>query len=512
MADVILINPAFESLSVNPKHYKDHVFREPTNLLYLGSVLDNEGYNVKIIDVCPYHVEGNNSFLKVLKKEADNALLVGITALTEQIKQGIELSEFAKKINPNLKIVWGGVHPSLFPSQTCIDPLIDFVVVGEGETTLLELTNALEKDNSDFSGIDGLVYKENGNVKINNPRKLLDMNELPSPNWDLVEVDRYITMPDGRKEMQVHTSRGCPHRCTFCINRIFENLRWRSKNAEKVLDEIEYLINRYNVDHIRFRDENFSVNKKRVDEIAEGILKRKFDITWRMSARCDYFKRGFIDENNLGRWVKSGLEQIDTGAESGSDRVLKILKKDLTPQDILNAARMINKFDLKSTFSFMIGLPGETREDMEKTVDIIFKIKEINPKKMRILGPQIFRPYPGGELYNTCKRLGLKEPDNLRGWISLDPLHAVGYTSLQELPWIEDRRYVYFISRNMPYLVYNWHELRTYSWTGFRPATKRAIFGVIQKLRHKTNFLYFLYEEQLYYKMLRVINRLSSSS
>jgi len=501
MADVILVNPISEGIQTNPSLYNKINFREPTNLLCLGSYLEHKGYSVKIVDAWPHHILGDD-YLSTLKTELKDAKVLGLTVMTPQIEDALKLSALSKEVNPNIFTVWGGAHPTLFPGQTCKDPVVDFVVFGEGEETLFELVEHLERNSNDFNKIDGLAYKKNGKVKVNKPRKLLDMDKLPYPNWKLVEIEHYLELSDGTKELQIHSSRGCPHRCGFCINYLVGRRKWRAKSPERVLEEIRLLVDEYGVDSIRFRDENFVVNKKRVDAIADGLIKEKVNIQWRMNSRADYFRKGFISKEDLTKWKKSGLQQIDIGAESGSDRILKLIKKDLNVEQIINAAEIINGFDLRSTFSFMCGLPSETKYDMNKTVELIMKIKKINPE-FALIGPQIFRPYPGGELYDIAKQSGFKEPESLRGWIALDSLNATGYSSLDQLRWIQDKKYVYFLSQNMGYLVNSLYDLITKRSKNLPQSSKHSIYGLIQKIRWKTKFFYLPYEKVIFQRLTK---------
>ncbi|MFC1801179.1 B12-binding domain-containing radical SAM protein, partial [Nanoarchaeota archaeon] len=248
---IVLIYPNFsppviyskskEGIRVNPS--------VPSGLIALGSFLDKCGYKIEIID---RRVEGN-CINKILAASKD-ALLVGMSIMTPQIEDSIKIAKALKEHYPKLPVVVGDSHPTLFPIQTCEDELIDFVVYGEGEETLLELVRKIEAKTQAFSKIKGLCWKRDGKVIANEKRPFLDVDTLPSYNFDLVDMDFYIkgySQYDNRpiKKASIEFSRGCPHRCGFCINAI-KGRFWRCKNPEKVVQEIKDLVEKYSINHI----------------------------------------------------------------------------------------------------------------------------------------------------------------------------------------------------------------------------------------------------------------------
>lgn len=489
--EVILINPVYASLPVNPSIFKTINFKEPSACLALGSMLSREGIPVKIMDINPNYVLGKEELCyKELEKALENAVCVGLSIMTEQIKNALEISAFVRKKNPNIAIVWGGIHPTLFPEQTCKNELVDFVVVSEGELTLLELVKELKKIKPDFSKIRGLAFKKDGKIKINPQREAIDVNKLPMTDWNLLEnIEIYLNKPEGIKSLQIFTSRGCAYRCAFCVNTIVNvNRRWRSKSVGRVMDEIEDLINKFDITFLRFSDENFPIDIKRMEKIADEIMKRKLNITWFMNCRADYFRESKISKKLLEKLVKSGLRITSIGAESGSNEVLKYIKKDITVEDILESAKMVKDAGIQIEYSFMVGMPYETSEQMKKTVELILKIKKINPE-FRIIGPQVFRPYPGGAMYNDCVKLGFQEPDTLKGWIGLDKFFVTNYASLDDLAWINDTDLVQFITKESIYLGTTFPILKK------KMGLNHAIYSFIPELRWKLKFFKFPYEK-----------------
>lgn len=412
---ILLIHPNFTPPVIYDRSspYPTIISQPPMSLLCLTAVLEKEGYSVKIVDAL---VEGENT-LDIVRKESKDAILVGISVMTVQVKEAIKISEVVK-LNSKAPVVWGGCQPTLFPRQTCQDELVDFVVVGEGEYTLLELVRALEAEKS-YRNIRGLVYKEEGIVKVNPRHVYLNMENLPTPAYHLVDMDPYLISisTSGKRERIgiIETSRGCPYRCAFCINVVTNNRRYRMKSAQKVLEEIGKMIEKYNVNTVAFRDDNFFVNKDRVKEICQGIIKRNYKVTLDASCRADCFRKGFLDERLLPLMKKSGWIGFRIGAESGSPRILELIKKDITVDQTIFSAEMCRKYRILPTYSFIVGFPGETRKDMLMTIKLIKKIKKVNPDAS--IGVGSFRPYPGSNLYDSCVKLGyFKEPKTLRQW------------------------------------------------------------------------------------------------
>lgn len=510
MADVVLIQLYFDGEGEPPNTLTDFQSTESTWAIHLGAVLENAGYTVKIIDTRLGRIRGEDeSYLTIIRKEIENAICVGMSVMTANIEAAIEIGTYIKGIRPELPIVVGGAHPILLPRQTCEDQLIDFVIFGEGELTLLELVDALSKNKNNFEAIDGLVYKDNNHVKINRPRTPLDMNDLPFPAWHLLDptiLDKTPFVPvypknEKFRTLRIHSSRGCPNRCTFCINSITTN-RWRTKKPERILDEMEFLVNKYKVELIEFREENFFASKRRVEQITEGIKKRKLEVRWGANIRADYFHDGYINKKFGAELKKCGWNFALIGAESGSNRVLNFLKKDITVNDILNSANVCNAIGVIPAYSFMIGLPTQTEDEIKDNIRIMKKIKRVCPSA-RLFKNQIFRPYPGGELYNMIKeQYGYKEPETFRDWINTS--RSTQFAPVSSLTWIKNPNFVEYISENDWEIVFSIRETLKYS------GLKYALYSPIPKFRYYTGFYRYPYERQFFTKFLSVIRKVKS--
>lgn len=419
---ILLINPKILSLSSKG-------FVLPTGLLWLGSFLEQNGHKTKIINA-----HGNSDYMNEIKGEINGSDLVGITGMTVQVPNGLEISDYVKDIDPSIPIVWGGPHASLFPRKTLEDKTVDFVVKNDGEYPLLDLANHFE-NGGELKNINGVFFKEDGKIIETNEQRPFNMDELERVNWNILPKDMLKKIKSGYFGANIHTSRGCPHRCTFCINTV-NRIRYRARSVENVLKDLEE-VRELGVKDFKFRDENFFVDKNRVEKIIDGIIERKFDCTWNTTIRVDYVSRGNISIELLEKAKKSGCRYLNFGSESGSQRILDILKKDITPEDTIKSAKIMNKVGgIIPYYSFIFGIPTETDDDRIATINLIDRLMKECPN-MRIVGPHIFRPYPGGELYELSVKNGWKEPDSLRAWASKVTEDSV-FASAKNLPWVDN--------------------------------------------------------------------------
>jgi len=403
-------------LLINPRH-PDRLVRLniPLGALYVGTAASRQGYRVNILDANNY--SSPRRFFRRLEEEMEDTLAVGLSVMTAQISSAIEIARCIRQVSPAVPIMWGGIHATMYPEQVAGSEYADFAVKREGEATIIELLAAIE-GRTDPGRVKGIAFRSGQGVVVTEDREPVDINRLPAPQWDLLEDVRDIgdIAEVARRTgigLPVLTSRGCPHRCTFCINPV-TRVRYRFRDAELVLQDIEDIV-KLGVDCISFFDEDLFANRKRLEHIVDGVAARKLKFRWFAATRVDYFRPERMDTDLLTRIKDSGCQQIGFGAESGSPRILEYLKKDIVPEDTINAARLLDSVGIDATFSFMTALPGEEAEDIKQTVDLITRITGVN-RSFRILGPFIYRPYPGSELYNECLKSGMKEPATLEEW------------------------------------------------------------------------------------------------
>jgi len=474
MTKVLLINPPF---NIAKDNYDSSI---SVGLLSIASYLDAKGVKVKILDGVR-----QKDFLEIFKKEATESDLICFSVMTMQIPKALELSELAKKSNPNCKIVWGGAHPTFFPEQTVKHDLIDAIVIGDGEYVIFDLFNE-----PDWQKVNGIAYKKDGEVIINPKQKPLEPENMPLFNWEL--EPRSIL--ENLSLIPTLTSRGCPHRCTFCINAILKN-NWRPRTVEQVLTDLQIIKNKpyFKNKPLRFWDENFFVDIKRAKAIVNGIIERGLERPWETTVRANYISATMVDDDFMAKMKKSGCYLLSFGAESGSQIVLDKIKKDITPEQIIYAAKQCLKYDIIPQFSFMVGLPGELKSDMKLTLNLIDKLIKLSDK-VQILGPQAFRPYPGSELYLECVASGWKEPESLEAWSHLVE-NQLNYLQVKNFNWVEHKDYVESMEA---YVRFGAHSIK--SAMGSSVKAQRLIklaFVLICQLRWKLKFFVFPIEFKL---------------
>lgn len=480
----LLINPDPDPLY--PANEVD--WGPPMAILAIASYLEAKGCQVHVIDSRLYP---RKEVLERIRDVLPGCVMAGFSVMTAQIPETLETAEYIRSLNPNVKIVVGGVHPSLFPRETAQHSLIDFVVKNEGEQVALDLVQALYWGAS-VETIHGLVYKRNGEVFETPNRDNLDMNNLPPQAYHLLDVDRYIDSQypfyGSVRELSLQTSRGCPHQCTFCIDVVIPGYnKWRTKHPDTVLDEVRELVERYKINSLNIRDENFFVRLDHAKEVMEGLLPLR--LRWFANIRANYFKPSIVSHEVVRLMKESGASLMGLGVESGSNRVLKFIRKGHRVEDTIRAAEYLEVADIPGSYSFMVGLPTETEEEMKQTVAVMKRVKRIHRKAM-FVGPQILRPYPGGDLYDQCVKRGLEIPESLDEWTELE-YGKYGEARL-DYPWIEDKDLVEAISVYVPAAL-NWEVMKSLGW-------KRRAYSLLSRARVKTGFFRFPYEYSTYKK------------
>ena len=474
MASILLINPPF---NIAKENYDSSV---SVGLLSIASFLVHKHKKVKLIDGAR-----QKDYREQIEREAPHYDVVGISVMTTQIAHALAISRLVKKRNPHCRVVWGGSHPTFFIEQTIAHPDVDIVVFGEGELTLLQLL-----ESQDLSAISGIAYKKDGVVRINPGRPLHDPAQMPLFNWELVEhsvLNKLSLIPS-------LTSRGCPHRCTFCINVILKT-RWRARTVEQVLHDLTIIKQKayFKGKSIRFWDENFFVNTPRVKAIVSGMIARDLSIPWETTIRVDYVREGMVDDAFMEQIRESGCYLLSFGAESGSTRILSKIQKDVTPEQILHSAKVCLRHGIIPQYSFMIGLPGESRKDMMLTLDLIDRLVALS-HRVQILGPQAFRPYPGSELYQECIAAGWREPETLSQWAHLVE-NELSYMSVKDFPWVRNKDFVESIEA---YTRFGAMSIRSAMGSTIKASRVLKLpFILLCKLRWKLKFFLFPFEYKL---------------
>jgi magnesium-protoporphyrin IX monomethyl ester (oxidative) cyclase len=371
-----------------------------------------EGWrNLEEIDEKRYRLGLTNKEISARIKQWSPDLVVITVPFSGWSKTAFDVASAAKSINKDITTVLIGLHPSARPVDCLMHPNIDFVVIGEPEQTVFELASVLEQGKTeDLKKVRGIAFVKNGKTVITPPRPAIqDLDSLPFPARHLLPMEAYFAAV---KENPVRgeirkpwaamiTSRGCPYNCVFCTIHTVMGKKWRARSPENVVDEIEQLVHTYHVKQIDFSDENMTLEKKRMEAICDLIVKRGLDIEWYApnGVRADT-----LDENLLKKMKASGCKKIRVAPESGVQRVVdQIIKKNLSLKEVEKAVVLSKKVGIKVGCFFVIGLIGETKKDIEETINYAYKLRRLGADSFIF---SIATPQYGTELYEQAKRGG----------------------------------------------------------------------------------------------------------
>ncbi|MFA5020216.1 MAG: radical SAM protein [Candidatus Pacearchaeota archaeon] len=406
----------------------------PLGLAYIGAVLEKQGHYVRIIDIDAEKISKQH-LLKIIR----NFEIIGITATTPTFQQAEKLFKLIKE-NTKAITLLGGVHATITPEDCLKTDLIDFVIRGEGELTIVELLDAIEKKKQ-ISSIKGISYKKNNKIIHNKDRELIqNLDDIPFPARHLFNQQKY-TYPDSllNPVMPIMTSRGCPHMCTYCCTKLIFSRRVRFRSAKNVVDEIQQLIRDYKVKEIHFWDDNFTLNKQRVFEILAEIKKRKIKLKFAFpnGLRVDQ-----VDEEILRALKEMGVYSVAFGVESGNQIILNNVKKGTTIEKIEKAYKLAKKLKIETWGFFMLGLYGENKKTIRDTINFA---KKLNPDIAKF---HILKPYPGTEIFDQLKKDGLIiEFDYSKYGIHTPPVHRLNDITPDELIDLSKKAYREFYLR-----------------------------------------------------------------
>ena len=409
----------------------------PLGLLSIGTILKKNKYNIKIVKIF------KNSPEKIKKYLNKDILCVGFGMRTDQVDSALTISKYIKNnFGEKIKIIWGGIHTNLYPKQVLENNNIDIIVLGDGEYTLVDIANALINKKS-LKDIKGCGYKYKGKIILNAKREFTDLSKLPKTDYSIIEeIENYIegsktadAIMKGVAFFPIHSGVGCPFNCSFCYNSR-QRERISKRSVKIMLDDIEYLQKKHNINFFRMRDELFFYDKKRSQEFLNEKKRRSLKFFWDSSFHINILKNeNFYSNEFLKELKKEGFAYSGVGVESGSPNQIKRYRKNITPEDVLKVVKRTSKLKILLTYSFMIGAPYENYEDMLQTIRLIYKIKAISPEYTYITGPlSLFRPYPGADLYNEAIKLGYKEKKKLEDWKSLSKF--TGYNTYNDMPYL----------------------------------------------------------------------------
>ncbi len=488
--DMLLISP-------------DHGNRKnnfPWGILAIGSYLTN--VQKKVVRILDCSNLSNQVFNRELDRLLPKVSLVGIGCFTTDVAFVKEIVDKIKLTRPAVKIIIGGPHAVLEPEQTCNYKNIDFVGYSYGEETITYLLEELQRNNPVYENVPGLIYKANDGMKRTKPPKYVGYYKT---NYELLPAGTRETFHD---YIQIIAGRGCPFRCRFCYVSIVRQ-PFMPVPAEVIIDEIEDVVNKYNPKVIYFRDENFFQDKKRIVAFIDLYKKKGFAFRWRATGRANHFNDKYINTKFLKELESINCECLKMGIECGTQKMLNYLHKGNTIKGIKRAIiEIAQSSSIRGNYAFMIGLPNETVEDYIETIKLIRFIISHEPKA-DIVGPQYFRLYPGGNLFNEIvERFGYEKPRSFEEWARVmdkrnDPL---GLYKNQKYSWIPNEGRFLALYSDLLILLYK-KPLRDFLTFKRFPAFP---FALMAKLRVQNDWYSNLYDISLFakvYNLFNVINK-----
>lgn len=420
MTDVLMIYPKLGSMD-------SFIVDIPLSIIYASADAVKRGYNVKAIDLrCE-----RGDWKQALKKYCDEGvLLAGISVMTgSPCHYAREASKFIKEQSPGTKIVWGGPHATVLP-ETINEPFIDFLIRGYGSKSLADLIECLKLNNGDYSGIKGLSHKSNGNV-YHNPRskefETIPFTDIPYHLLD-VTSPHYLRSYMGKRMFPLFTSIGCPYKCSFCVHpTIYKEIngpKWQPHAELEVVGHMEHVIKKFNVTHICFIDDTSFPDINRMRNIFKIMLDRGIKVTLEFrGARINEIDR--MDDDFLSLMVQAGTRVLMVGVESASDRILKLMQKGITKEQIIRVNQKLARYpEITPYYNFIYGTPGETYEDLLETKEVVLQILRDNPNAYIGFGGD-WKPIPGSKMLEIAeKEYGFKPPVSLDDWIEIDSSDA----------------------------------------------------------------------------------------
>ncbi len=404
---VVLINPKFH-LPIDTRT-TPHL-----GLAYLAAVSERRGDDVYLYDA---DVEDEPLDIFIKRVQPD---LVGITANTPQVKQAWRTAEAIKKVW-DVPVVIGGPHPSVLPEESAQKSAIDIVVEGEGEETWIDISNRLEKykrEVAEFKSanllsihsevlapIFGVTYQTQDGKIHRNPERppIMDLDSLPFPAYKYFKMERYSSLQpatdavDGSRSFSIMTSRGCPYRCTFCSQSIMP-IKWRARSPENVVAEYRHLIHDLGAQEIGWLDDSANIRIKRMHDICNLLIKEKLNhVPWIM---INGIRANLADEVTLGLMKQAGCKRLAFGVETGDEDILVSIDKRIDHDTIRQAFKNAKKVGLETMGFFIIGLPGDNEETMEKTIKFAIEVDPL------VANFSMMTPYPGTTVYEIATKKG----------------------------------------------------------------------------------------------------------
>jgi anaerobic magnesium-protoporphyrin IX monomethyl ester cyclase len=401
-------------------------FTMPLALLAIGSELDPEVYEVVTIDG-RLDPDAENTVLSHI----DSALCLGVTVLTgAPISDALQISRAAKRARPDVPVVWGGWHPSMFARECLLEHCVDVSVRGQGEETFAEIVRRLAEGRT-LDGCAGCTVRlADGTIHENPSRPLASVDKFRAHDYGLIPVERYFELK-GKRQIDYISSQGCNFRCAFCSDPFVYGRKWVGLEPTRMALHLKELWDRYHFDDVNFQDETFFTQRDRVQALADRIIESGMKITWAATMRADQGVR--MPEEVWARCKESGLRRLLVGVESGSNEMLKRIRKDIKIEQVFHTAAMMLKYEIAGHFPFIVGFPDESDASIQATLDCAKKLRSLSPD---FLTPIFyFKPYPGSELVIEAVARGFRLPQTLEAWAQFD------YVAGEPGPWVSPEKF-----------------------------------------------------------------------
>jgi len=419
----------FHPRTLHEKNYR--CYHVPYSLLAVASSLDLQSYEVILIDD---NVKQRADYRSDLLTWESDLLCVGISSMIgAQIKGAIEFAKAVRSLGRNIPIVWGGPLPTMLPEETTAHWCVDIAVQGQGEITFKELVKRLQAGTS-LDGIKGISYRgKDGEIIYNLPRPFVDLNAFPpyTKVYLLLNLENYV-WPDehiANRTISYHSSQGCPFNCGFCCEVSLWHRWWSGLSASRILDDIQYLVKRFDINGIKFYDSEFFIDRKRAISFAQGLLDRGLKIRWAASVHPRNLYR--MSDEQLDLLHRSGLARLLVGAESGVKQELDLIGKNIDRDIIFEVARRCARYGIVVCFTFVTGYPSMPSSYVDETLVFAEELSRYEPMHEQKL--HFFAPYPGAPLYQLALDHGFRPPMSLEKWAQYDYYDIL-------TPWV-DRKY-----------------------------------------------------------------------
>ncbi len=365
-----------------------HPLYPPLGLAYMAAVLEQNNFEVKIIDS---PVLGFDHKQIKAELETYKPTMVGVGSMTPTIESALQCARITKEALPDAQVLMGGPHATFADSEILeSEKAVDIIVRGEGEETIVELAK-----NNKLSDVKGITFRKDHQIIQTAPRSYIqNLDALPKPAYHLLPMKKYnIT---GRNLLPIISSRGCPFKCPFCVASQMFGQQFRARSPKNVLDELEWLRDEYGAEGITFQDDTLTFDKKRTMDICDGMIERKIGLHWGCGTRADV-----VTKEVLTKMKKAHCDETMYGVEAGCQRMRDVLNKRVSTQQIENAIKWTKEVGIFVTVSVILGYPRETKETLQETLDFVRKVE---PDEVWLCHAT---PYPG-----TC----LREIVQKNGW------------------------------------------------------------------------------------------------